>query len=69
MDIDYTGNSYAFPSDLTIEPAKGLTKREYIAAMVMASMAGSEQWKQETWAEMAEHAVKAAAALLEELKP
>lgn len=62
-------DEHAFPHDFGIAPNKGLTKREYVAAMIMASMAGSEVWKKETWAEMAEHAVKAASALLEELEP
>jgi hypothetical protein len=63
MDIDYTGEDYAFPSDVTLIPAKGLTKREYIATEALAALVPS-MLHHAPW-DIAGRAVELADALLE----
>lgn len=62
-------NEHAYPHDFGMEPCKGLTKREYMAAMIMSGMQANPFWDAFNWKEVAESAVKAADALLEELEP
>lgn len=68
-------NEHAFPFDFTMEPSKGLTKREYIAAMILASMWNNlerattrELLGVDVAKQWAETSVRAADALLEELQ-
>lgn len=67
MEIDYTGDAYAFPSDTTVIPAKGLTKREWMAATILSGMCANKFWNDYSWREMSSGAVCAADALIEEL--
>lgn len=59
-------NEHAFPFDFTMEPSKGLTKREYMAAHVAAALV--PKLMHHTRWEIAEQAVLLADALLEELQ-
>lgn len=58
-------SDYAFPHDFTMEPSKGLTKREYmavrIAAALLPHMPHNTPW------EIAQRSITVADALLEEL--
>ena len=67
MDIDYTGEDYAFPSDFTVVPAKGLTKEEYIATALMAALLANPQYSSWTIHETARQAINCCNALKEEL--
>lgn len=67
MDIDYSGEKFAFPSDFTVEPAKGLTKREWFMGMAMMGLRANPHVMQEEHEMIARIAIEAADAMIEEL--
>lgn len=59
-------DQHAFPFDFTMEPCKGLTKREYMATQIAAAMIPHMQYNT-PW-EIAQRSISVAEALLEELQ-